>query len=91
MHKTDRALVGWWAFLVALTVVSIESAWGAALVRDPAVAIAIVIGVALLKVRIVILRFMDVAEAPWSLRAPLEIWVVALATGILGLWYAAGA
>jgi heme/copper-type cytochrome/quinol oxidase subunit 4 len=90
MAKTDRSLLLSWAVLVALTLISFESAWGLAWLRNPAAAIALVIGVALLKVRIVILNFMEVKAAPWILRGPLEAWVVLIAGGILGLWYSAG-
>lgn len=90
MDKAERGLLLWWALLVALTLLSFESAWGRAWLADPRVGLAVVIGVALLKVRIVVLHFMDVAEAPWVLRAPLEVWIVALAAAILGLWYVAG-
>lgn len=91
MDNADRKLVTAWAILLGLTFVSFESAWGIGWLHDPSAAIALVIGVALLKVRIVIMRFMEVGHAPWSLRAPLEVWVVAIAAGILGFWYAAGA
>lgn len=91
MHSTDRRLVIWWAVLVALTLLSFESALGLGWLRDPALAITLVIGVALLKVRIVVLHFMEVSHAPWSLRVPLEAWILALAAGILDLWFAVGA
>ncbi|MDE2596136.1 MAG: cytochrome C oxidase subunit IV family protein [Sphingomonadales bacterium] len=91
MDRTDRRLLVRWAFLVSLTFASFESAWGLGWMRNPVVAIAIVIGVALIKVRLVILDFMEVRRAPLALRLALELWVVALAGGILGLWYAAGA
>lgn len=91
MDKADRELVTAWAILVVLTLVSFESAWGIGWLRDPVAAIALVIGVALIKVRIVIMRFMEVGHAPWALRGPMEVWVVAIAAGILGFWYAAGA
>ena len=91
MDRRDRKLVWAWAILLGLTLFSFESAWGAGWLASPEAAIAIVIGVALLKVRIVVLHFMEVRHAPWALRAPLEAWIVALAAGILGFWYAAGA
>lgn len=91
MDRADRRLVIRWAILLALTLLSFESAWGIAWLRDPAAAIAVVIAVAMLKVRIVILDFMEIGEAPWALRGPLEAWVLAIAGGILALWYASGA
>jgi Prokaryotic Cytochrome C oxidase subunit IV len=91
MDKADRRLLICWAVLVALTLASFESAWGLGWARDPVVAIAIVIGAALIKVRLVILDFMEVRHAPFALRLALEAWVLALGGGILALWYAAGA
>ena len=84
-------LLGRWAMLVALTFASFESAWGLRWLADPRAAIALVIGVALIKVRIVVLDFMEVRHAPFALRVPLETWVVAIAGAILAFWYAAGA
>jgi hypothetical protein len=91
MDRQDRKLVLAWAGLLGLTLLSFESAWGIGWLNNREAAIAVVIVVALFKVRIVILHFMEVKQAPWALRAPLEVWVAALAAGILGLWYAAGA
>lgn len=91
MDRADRRLVIRWAILLALTLLSFESSWGLAWLRDPSAAIVLVIGVALLKVRIVILDFMEVRNAPWGLRGPLEVWVVAITGGILSFWYLAGA
>lgn len=91
MDKSDRKLVFRWAILSALTLFSFESAWGFAWLQNQSVAIAVVIAVAMLKVRIVILDFMEVREAPWTLRGLIEGWVVAITCGILAFWYAAGA
>lgn len=91
MDRSDRRLLACWAILVALTLLSFESAWGIGWLSDPSAAIALVIGVALLKVRIVVMEFMEVGEAPWALRGPLEAWVLAIGAGILALWYLAGA
>jgi len=91
MHSTDRRLVIWWIILLGLTFLSFESSWGLAWAGNPSAAIALVIGVALLKVRIVVLHFMEVGEAPWVLRAPLEVWGIALAASILAFWYSVGA
>lgn len=91
MDRADRRLVVRWVILLALTLLSFESAWGFAWLRDPSAAIILVIGVALLKVRFVILDFMEIREAPWALRGPFEAWVAAIATAILAFWFAAGA
>lgn len=90
MPEGDRKLLASWGLLLALTFASFESAWGLAWLRDPRWAVALVIGVALVKVRIVMLDFMELRHAPWALRGALEAWLVALAGGILGLWYTSG-
>jgi heme/copper-type cytochrome/quinol oxidase subunit 4 len=90
MAEADRKLVIAWAAMLALTLLSFESSVGAGWLADPRVAITVVIGVAMVKVRIVVLQFMEAAQAPWLLRAPLEIWIAALTAGIVGLWLFAG-
>jgi hypothetical protein len=90
MHKQDRRLVLSWLTLLVLTVFSFESAWGVGWLREGSAGLVFVIGVAMLKVRIVIMNFMEVRHAPVVLRAPLEIWVVALAAGIVGTWLLSG-
>jgi hypothetical protein len=91
MAKGEKRLVIWWAILVGLTLLSFESASGFAFLSDPAVSITLIIGIAMLKVRIVILNFMEVAHAPLVLRLPLETWVIAIGIAILGVWFAFGA
>lgn len=91
MDRGDRKLLAAWGAMVALTLASFESAWGAGWLDDPRWAIALVIGVALLKVRIVVLEFMEVRHAPLALRLPLEAWMLAIAAGTLGIWLVPGA
>lgn len=85
MDKGDRKLLAWWGVLVALTLLSFEG--GLQWLGQAGVATALVIVIALVKIRTVILHFMEVGEAPWALRAPLEAWVVALGAALLALWY----
>ncbi|HUD31358.1 MAG TPA: cytochrome C oxidase subunit IV family protein [Novosphingobium sp.] len=85
MDKGDRGLLGWWAALVLLTLLSFEG--GLQWLGQAGAGTALVLVIALVKIRTVILHFMDVREAPWALRAPLETWVVALGAGLLALWY----
>lgn len=89
MDKGDRALVGWWALLVGLTFLSFESGLG--WVQSSGFAAALVILVALIKIRVVVLHFMEVNEAPWKMRGPLEAWIVLLGVLILSLWYGVAA
>lgn len=90
MDSADRKLVLAWGILVLLTLASFESAWGFAWLRNPNAAIVLVIGVALLKVRIVVMKFMEVGHAPLPLRLTLEVWIMAIAVAMLGLWYGIG-
>lgn len=83
MDSATRKLVLWWCVLVALTVFSFESSW---LGDAEIISVGIVILIALLKVRVVILHFMEVDHAPWRLRLPLELWVVAITIAILTGW-----
>jgi hypothetical protein len=85
MDKGDRSLLGWWALLVVLTLLSFEG--GLQWLGRAGAGTALVVVIALVKIRTVILHFMDVGDAPWALRAPLEIWVVTLGAGVLTLWY----
>ncbi|WP_159979105.1 MULTISPECIES: cytochrome C oxidase subunit IV family protein [unclassified Novosphingobium] len=85
MDKGDRKLLIWWAVLVALTLLSFES--GLQWLGQAGAGTALVIVIALVKIRTVVLHFMDVREAPWALRAPLEIWVIALGAALPTLWY----
>lgn len=85
MDRGDRRLISWWAVLLVLTLISFES--GVQCLDQAGITTAIVIIIALVKIRVVILYFMEVSEAPWVLRAPLELWVLALGGAILMLWY----
>jgi hypothetical protein len=68
MAEGEKRLIIWWAILVGLTLLSFEGASGFAFLSDPAVSISLIIVIAMLKVRIVILNFMEVAHAPLVLR-----------------------
>lgn len=85
MDKGDRTLVGWWALLVVLTFLSFES--GLTWFQQSGLGAALVILVALVKIRVVVLHFMEAKDAPWSLRAPLEAWIFLIGVGLLAIWY----
>lgn len=87
MDKVDRRLILWWIVLLVLTLLSFES--GVQWFDQAGIVTAIVIIIALVKIRVIILSFMEVSEAPWLLRAPLELWVFALGGAILVLCYGA--
>ena len=86
MDRGDRAAIGWWAVLVVLTLLSFEG--GLQWLGQAGVAGALVIVIALVKMRIVVMRFMEAGHAPWLLRGPLELWLISLGAGLLAMWYA---
>jgi heme/copper-type cytochrome/quinol oxidase subunit 4 len=85
MDRGDRALVAWWALLVALTFLSFES--GITGSQGAGFAATLVIIVALIKIRVVVMHFMEVKYAPLSLRGPLEVWIIVLGVTILAVWH----
>lgn len=86
LHRSDFALFVCWFLLMALTFMSFETT--AAWLNSPSLLIAVVFAIALLKIRIVILHFMEVRLAPLPLRMAIEIWIVVLGATLLGLWLA---
>jgi caa(3)-type oxidase subunit IV len=84
MSRPDTRLVIIWLALIALTLLSFGA--GESHLRDGAPVFAVVIVAALVKVRFVILDFMEVRSASWLLRLVLEGWIVALAAVLLILF-----
>ena len=77
-----------WLALVALTCVT---TWG--LSKDlfsPAIAVIGTFLIAAVKVRYVMLDFMELRDAPVPVRALFEAWPLVVAAGILGFWFATG-
>ena len=75
-----------WLGLMALTC---ATTWG--LSKDlfsPAVAVVGIFLIAAVKVRYVMLDFMELRRAPLRARAAFETWPVAVTAVILGLWFA---
>ena len=85
-----RERVTWvWLALVVLTCVT---TWG--LSKDlisPTVAVVGTFLIAAVKVRYVILDFMELRDAPIPVRMAAEAWPVVVAAMILGFWFATGA
>lgn len=86
MDRDDRRLVGWWVALVALTIGALEVSLQ---LGDSAYFVVGLILFACIKIRIVILHFMEVSTAPLPLRLPLEAWSILIGVAILGLWFSA--
>lgn len=85
MDRTEQRLAAVWTVMVAMTLLSYtasESWFGHA-----KLGIASVIVLAMIKVRFVVLDFMDVRHAPLALRLILEFWIVCLATVLIVLLY----
>ena len=85
-----RERVTWvWLALVVLTCVT---TWG--LSTDVFLPVVAVVGnfvIAAVKVRYVMLDFMELRDAPLPVRFAFEAWPVAVAAIILGFWFAAPA
>ena len=77
MDRAERRLAVIWAAMFALTLLSYAAGEGS--IHHAAAGVASVVALAFLKVRFVLLDFMEVRHAPLLLRAVLELWVVALA------------
>ena len=75
-----------WLGLMALTCVT---TWG--LSKDlfsPAIAVVGIFFIAAMKVRYVVLDFMELRNAPIPVRVAFEAWPIAVAALILGFWFA---
>jgi heme/copper-type cytochrome/quinol oxidase subunit 4 len=85
-----RERVTWvWLGLIVLTCVT---TWG--LSKDlfsPAVAVVGIFAIAAVKVRYVMLDFMELRHAPIPVRAAFEAWPIVVTVMILGFWFATGA
>jgi hypothetical protein len=86
-----RRITGVWLLLLALTAFS----WwlggdgprgGGWLAHRPRTAGVVILVLAFVKIRFVILDFMEVRNAPIAMRAACEIWVVAVCAGLLILY-----
>ena len=74
---------------LALMVLTCVTTWG--LSRDlfsPAVAVVGIFLIAAVKVRYVMLDFMELRDAPIPVRVAFEAWPVAVTAMILGFWFA---
>ncbi len=75
-----------WLGLMLLTCVT---TWGLSKdVFSPAVAVAGIFVIAAVKVRYVMLDFMELRNAPIPVRVAFEAWPAVVAAAILGFWFA---
>ena len=84
-----RERVTWvWLGLMVLTCVT---TWGLSkALFSPAVAVVGIFVIAAVKVRYVMLDFMELREAPIRVRVAFEAWPFGVAAMILGFWFATG-
>ncbi|MCB5945558.1 cytochrome C oxidase subunit IV family protein [Acidocella sp. KAb 2-4] len=75
-----------WLFLVSATLLSFGMGHGLG-IRDHRYASAAILIVAFIKVRFVILDFMELRHAPSVLRIVAELWVVLAATALVTLFW----
>ena len=82
-----RERVTWvWLGLMVLTGIT---TWGLSKeLFNPAVAVVGTFLIAMVKVRYVILDFMELRNAPTPVRAAFEAWPVVVSAIILGIWFA---
>lgn len=83
MDRTDKRLVILWAVMILLTFVSFESTPGGGMLADPRLAISLIIGLAFVKVRIVVMDFMEVRHAPLIFRLALDLWIIGMAAALI--------
>jgi caa(3)-type oxidase subunit IV len=75
-----------WLGLIVLTCVT---TWGLSKnLFTPAVGVVGIFSIAAIKVSYVILDFMELRDAPVPVRVAFQAWPVAVATVILGFWFA---
>jgi hypothetical protein len=74
-RAADRRLVILWIVLVALSLFSVSAVQGFSWFASGRVQAVAVMSLAFIKVRIVVLDFMEVRHAPPALRTVLEVWM----------------
>lgn len=87
MDRTERKLTAIWLLLIGITFVSWEFVAGTRTLH-PVLPILLLLALAFVKVRFVILDFMEIRGAPLALRAVLEVWMLVACLAIVGvLWF----
>lgn len=84
-----RAAVWSWAFLVVASVATgllIEDGSGLGVVGT----VALILAIAVIKVRVIVLHYMELKHAPLAWRAAFELWPLLVAMLIFGIWYFTG-
>jgi hypothetical protein len=84
----NRAAILTWAFLVCASIATGLLIGGKSL--SPAVVVSLILLIAVFKARMIVLHYMELKHAPLSWRLAFELWVVAAASLILGIWLFTG-
>ena len=90
MDRHEMRLMILWAVLMLITLMSWESS-SRGVLHNPVLLTASVLVLAFVKVRIVILDFMEVRHAPVAMRIALEAWGVIACGSIIALLFHASA
>lgn len=86
MDKVERRLIVVWVVLMALTVFSWEAVAGSGWSLGTTAGALLIIGLALVKVRIVVLDLMEVRRAPLALRLVLETWIILVGAAMIAMY-----
>jgi hypothetical protein len=87
LSKSDFRLLGLWSILLLLTLIALESVHLKGWMRDERLQGAAVISLAFIKVRLIILDFMEVRHAPRLLRFAMEAWVAVMCAALIALLF----
>ena len=77
-----------WFLLVGATALSLEMGHGVGFENPRHASVAIIV-IAFIKVRFVILEFMEIRHAPRFMRLVGEVWIVAVCATLIGLFLSA--
>lgn len=84
----NRAAVLTWTFLVCASIATWLLIEGESL--GPVAAVSLIMLIAVFKARMIVLHYMELKHAPLSWRLAFELWGVAAASLILGIWLFTG-
>jgi Prokaryotic Cytochrome C oxidase subunit IV len=84
VDRSEKKLVLLWVVLTGVTLMSVESSQFGNRSARPFVW-TLILAVALFKVRIVVLDFMEIRRAPVALRFVLEGWVILTCCALIGI------
>lgn len=87
-HAVNRSAILTWLFLVIASVATWLLVEGGRL--SAAWTVSLILAIAAIKARTIVLHYMELKHAPLRWRLALELWCVAAAALILGIWFFTG-